>query len=149
MMSNQGWNDERLQHHKRGMHFLKEGDMIVAKMDLLAKRLENCEKMSIQETTQTMESHMTCEVYGEASHSKHHCSNTHKDLNFVNNDSRFRLQNQRWDQCSNTQGNNYNTNYSQCPSNQGNDYSFLKDLVYSQGRMTDNINKKLHANDKM
>ena len=32
---------------------------------------------------------------------------------------------------------------------QGNGYSFLKDLVYSQGRMTDSINKKLHANDKM
>ena len=28
-------------------------------------------------------------------------------------------------------------------------YPFLKDLVYSQGRMTDSINKKLHANDKM
>ena len=37
----------------------------------------------------------------------------------------------------------------QCPSNQGNGYPFLKDLVYSQGRMTDSINKKLHTNDKM
>ena len=37
----------------------------------------------------------------------------------------------------------------QRPSNQGNGYPFLKDLVYSQGRMTDSINKKLHANDKM
>jgi hypothetical protein len=45
--------------------------------------------------------------------------------------------------------NNYNTNYLQCLNNQGNSYHFLKDLVYSQGRMTDSINKKLHANDKM
>ena len=30
-----------------------------------------------------------------------------------------------------------------------NGYAFLKDLVYSQSRMTDSINKKPHANDKM
>ena len=35
-------------------------------------------------------------------------------------------------------------------NNQGNNsYDFLKDLVYSQSRMTDSINKKLHAQDKM
>jgi penicillin V acylase-like amidase (Ntn superfamily) len=35
-------------------------------------------------------------------------------------------------------------------NNQGNNsYSFLKDLVYSNGRMTDSINKMLHAHDKM
>ena len=30
-----------------------------------------------------------------------------------------------------------------------NSYAFLKDLVYSNGRMTDSINKKLHAHDNM
>jgi hypothetical protein len=34
-------------------------------------------------------------------------------------------------------------------NNQGNSYAFLKDLVYSNGRMTNSINKKLHAHDKM
>jgi hypothetical protein len=35
-------------------------------------------------------------------------------------------------------------------NNQGNNsYAFLKDLVYSNGRMTDSINKKLHDHDKM
>ena len=35
-------------------------------------------------------------------------------------------------------------------NSQGNNsYAFLKDLVYSNGRMTDSFNKKLHANDKM
>jgi hypothetical protein len=42
----QGWSDERLQPHKRGMHSLKEAGMLATKVDLLAKRLENCEKMS-------------------------------------------------------------------------------------------------------
>ena len=46
MVSNQGWSDERLQPRKRGMHSLKEASMLAAKMDLLAKILENCEKMS-------------------------------------------------------------------------------------------------------
>jgi hypothetical protein len=90
---------------------------------------------------------MTCEVCGELGHSGHHCPETHEDLNFVNNDNGFHPQNQGWNQRSNTQGNNFN--YSQSPSNQGNGYPFLKDLVYSQGRMTDSINKKLHANDKV
>jgi hypothetical protein len=34
-------------------------------------------------------------------------------------------------------------------NNQGNSYAFLNDLVYSNGRMTNSINKKLHAHDKM
>jgi hypothetical protein len=42
MASNQGWNEECLQTRKRGrgMHQLKEVDMMSAKMDLLMKRLE-------------------------------------------------------------------------------------------------------------
>jgi hypothetical protein len=132
------------------MHSLKEADMLVAKMDLLTKRLENCKKMSAQETVQAMGTHMTCEVCGETGHSGNLCPETHENLNFVNNDNGFRPLNQGWNQCSNNQaGNNYNNYSSQCPSNQGNGYPFLKDLVYSQGRMTDSINKKLHANDKM
>jgi hypothetical protein len=42
MASNQGWNEERTQTHKRGgMHQLKEVDMLSAKMDLLIKRLDD------------------------------------------------------------------------------------------------------------
>jgi hypothetical protein len=42
MASNQGWNKERTQTHKRGgMHQLKEVDMLSAKMDLLIKRLDD------------------------------------------------------------------------------------------------------------
>jgi hypothetical protein len=92
---------------------------------------------------------MTCEVCGETRHSGNFCPETHEDLNFVNNDNSFCPQNQGWNQRSNNQaGNNYN-NYLPHLSNQGNGYPFLKDLVYSQGRMIDSINKKLHANDKM
>jgi hypothetical protein len=43
MASNQGWNEERLQTHKRGggMHQLKKIDMLSAKIDLLMKKLED------------------------------------------------------------------------------------------------------------
>ena len=43
MTSNQGWNEERVQTRKisRGMHQLKEVDMLSAKMDLLMKKLED------------------------------------------------------------------------------------------------------------
>ena len=47
------------------MHSLKEAGMLVAKVDLLTKRLENYYKMSAQETVQAMDTHMTCEVCGE------------------------------------------------------------------------------------
>ena len=132
------------------MHSLKEADMLATKVDLLTKILENFEKMSAQETIQAMDTHMTCEVCGEAGHSSNFFLETHEDLNFVNNDSSFCPQNQGWNQRSNNQGgNNYNNYSSQHPSDQGNGYPVLKDLVYSQSRMTDCINKKLHTNDKM
>jgi hypothetical protein len=40
--SNQGWNEERVQTHKRGggMHQFKEVDMLSAKMDLLMRSLK-------------------------------------------------------------------------------------------------------------
>ena len=39
MVSNQGWSDERLQPRMKGMHTVKETDMIAAKLDLLIKKL--------------------------------------------------------------------------------------------------------------
>jgi len=54
------------------MHSLKEADMIIAKMDVLAKKLEQYEKMSTQEVVQSLESHMTSEVCGESRHSGNH-----------------------------------------------------------------------------
>ena len=66
----------------------------------------------------------------------------------TNTENGFHPQHQGWNQRSNNQGgNNY---YSSHLNNQGNNsYAFLKYLVYSNGRMTDSINKKLHAHDKM
>jgi len=40
MVVNQGWNHERLQPNKRGMHTVHEVDMLSAKMDLFMKKIE-------------------------------------------------------------------------------------------------------------
>jgi len=52
MVSNQGWNEERTQTHKRGggMHQLKEVDMLSAKLDLLMKKLEIRKKLCTSTT---------------------------------------------------------------------------------------------------
>ena len=63
MVSNQGWNEVRLQTRKRdgGMHQLKEVDMLSAKMDLLMKKLEDRANEK-QEVMHIHDSRMTCEV---------------------------------------------------------------------------------------
>ena len=44
MVSNQGWSDERLQPRTKGMHTIKETDMIAAKLDLLINKMEEGSK---------------------------------------------------------------------------------------------------------
>ena len=39
MVSNQGWSNEQLQPHTKGIHTVKKTDMIIAKLDLLLKHL--------------------------------------------------------------------------------------------------------------
>ena len=46
MVSNQGWS-ERLQPRTKGMHTVKETDMIAAKLDLLIKKMEEGSKQPI------------------------------------------------------------------------------------------------------
>ena len=41
MMSNQCWSDDRLQPRQRGMHSVKEADMLAMKIDLLLKKFED------------------------------------------------------------------------------------------------------------
>ena len=94
MVSDQGWSDDRLQPRKRGMHLVKETGMLVAKMDLLTKRVEHYEKVSAQETLKAMDSHITCEVYGDVGHSSNSCPKAQEDHNFVNTDNGFCPQHQ-------------------------------------------------------
>jgi hypothetical protein len=92
---------------------------------------------------------MTCEVCGDVGHSGNSCPETQEELNFINIDNRFRPQHQCWHQRSNNQGGNNSSSSSRLNNQGNNSYTFLKDVVYINGRMTDSINKKLHALDKM
>jgi hypothetical protein len=117
--------------------------MLAAKMDLLMKRLESPH----QEANQVMDSRMTCEVCGETGHVGNSCPITREEDNFIgannSNNSGFRPQ-QGWNSKPNLpfsqqQGMNFNNNFQ--PS--------LKDLVYGQKQINDNISKKFLANDKI
>ena len=41
MVSNQGWSNDRLKPRQRGMHSVKEADMLAMKIDLLLKKFED------------------------------------------------------------------------------------------------------------
>jgi hypothetical protein len=110
MASNQAWNEERLPRKKeRGMHRLKELDMLSAKMDLLMKRLED-KAPERKEVMQLFESRTTCEECGNIGHSGSQCPQLEENVNYINNNNnQYRpQQNQGWTQ----QRTNYPGNYS-------------------------------------
>jgi hypothetical protein len=69
------------------MHTVKEADMLAAKMDLLLKRLDQraADKEAMKATVQAMDSHMTCEIYGEVEHLGYNCPKTREDATYINN----------------------------------------------------------------
>ena len=94
-----------------------------------------------------MDSRMTCEIYEETGHIGNSCPITPEEAHFVgannSNNSGFRPQ-QGWNSKPNfpfgqQQGMNFNNNFQ--PS--------LKDLVFCQKQINDNISKKFLANDKI
>jgi hypothetical protein len=90
MASNQGWNEERTQTHKRGggMHQLKEVDMLSAKMDLLMKSLDKRAEEK-KEVMDIHDSRMTCEECGDTGHSGSNCPELQEDVNYLNNNSNY------------------------------------------------------------
>jgi hypothetical protein len=139
MVTNQSWGEER--KTQKGMHTVKEADMLTAKIDLLLKRLGEWaqEKEAMMGTVQTMDSHMTC---WNVCHSRNDCRKTREEVAFINNWFR-QLGNNGWNNQSRPQGNlNYNSNYN---SNQPS----FKELVLGQVKINENITKKLMHNDKM
>ncbi|XP_039778367.1 uncharacterized protein LOC120645669 [Panicum virgatum] len=140
--SNQSWNEERQPAHAKGVHEIDSVDRLVAKMDLLMKKLESPH----QEVTQT-ESRMTCEKCGNTGHSGKSCPFTQEDENFIGNNTPYdtdcRLQ-QGWNfkpdlPFGQQQGNNFNNSFQ--PS--------LKDFMKGQKQINDNISEKFLANDKI
>jgi hypothetical protein len=69
------------------MHTVKEMDMIAAKIDLLMKRLKEQaqDKEAMKGIVQALDSHMTCEVYGNGGHLGNDCPETHEEAAYINN----------------------------------------------------------------
>ena len=58
MVSNQGWSDDRLQPRQRGMHSVKEADMLAMKIDVLLKKFEDySQDRAPMHTLQALEMH--------------------------------------------------------------------------------------------
>jgi len=64
MVFNQGSSDERLQPHTKGIHTVKETDMIAAQLDLLIKKMDEGSKQQIHAPVYAMGTHFMCEVCG-------------------------------------------------------------------------------------
>ena len=62
--------------------------MLSVKIDLLMKRLEEQaqDKDAMMGTVQAMDSHMTCEIYGNVGHLGNNCPKTHEEAAFINNE---------------------------------------------------------------
>jgi hypothetical protein len=113
-------------------------------MDLLMKRLDDRAGKK-KEVMHIHDSRMTCEECGDTGHSGSNCLELQEDVNYLNNNSNYYHppQNQGWNQ---QQRPNYSGNY------QGNNYFNqppLRELVLNQGKLMDNLSKKLASNDKM
>ena len=76
----------------KGMHTVKETDMIAAKLDLLIKKMEEGSKQLIHAPIYVMGSHFTCEVCGNDGHSGNDYSKTHEDCAYLNNNNGYRPQ---------------------------------------------------------
>jgi hypothetical protein len=141
MVANQGWDGDRHQPRTRGVHQVDGIDMTAAKMDLLMMKLEESSNV---ETAKIMDACMTCEVCGNVGHSRNDCPETREEARFINNgNNNYNKQgsNSRPNfPFDNQNGGNYSNIFNNLPS--------IKDFVFGQARINENLNKKLAANDK-
>ena len=98
-----------------------------------------------KEVKHTFDSHITCEECGEIGHSSNRCPEVHEDVNYINNNNRPR-QNQGWNQ---QQRPNYSGNYTGNYQGHNSNLPPLRELVSNQGKLMDNLSKKLASNDKI
>ena len=127
--------------------------MLSAKMDLIMKRLDE-RTPDKKEVMQIYESRMTCEECGNTGHIRAHCPKLKEDVNYINNNNQYHpQQNQGWNQQRPNYPGNYSGNY---PCNYQGNNSFnnfnqppLRELVQNQGKLMDNLSKKLASTDKM
>jgi hypothetical protein len=108
MVSNQSWNEERIQPHKRGgTHQLKKADIVSAKLDLIMKKPKARDTIK-KKVMHISDSQMTCEECGDVGHSGVNCLEFQEDVNYINNNNNYHPQQNQWNQ---QQRSNYYGNY--------------------------------------
>ena len=70
---------------QKGMHTVKETDMLAAKLDLLLKRIDERTPNSNMGTVNAVDSQMTWEVCGNVGHSGNDCPETREEVAYINN----------------------------------------------------------------
>jgi hypothetical protein len=146
MVANCGWGEERSQPKQEDMHTVKETDVLVTRMDLLLKRLDEraAKKRVMYGTVKAMDSHMICEVCGDVGHSKNDCPKT-REATYINNGYNQHGGQNGWNQQSRPlQGGNLNFN-----SIYNSNEPSLRNIVLSQAKTIENLKEKLKIHDKM
>jgi len=73
------------------MHQVKDVDMLSSKMDLLMKKLNECDQQK-KEVMHVHVSHITCEECGGTGHMGSNYHEVQEDLNKINNNTNYRPQ---------------------------------------------------------
>jgi hypothetical protein len=94
MVANQSWGEGR--KTQKGMHTVKETDLLAAKIDLLMKRFDGQATDPTTVTIQAIDSRMTCEECGNVGHMGINCPGTQEDASFINNGFRQQQHGNGW-----------------------------------------------------
>jgi hypothetical protein len=122
-------------------------------MDLLMKKLDERDQQK-KEVMHIHDSRMTCEKCGGTSHIGSNFPEVQEDVNYINNNTNHRpQQNQGWNQqnqgWNQQQRSNYPGNYSS--NYQGNNFNQppLREMIVNQNKVIDNMSRKIASNDKV
>jgi len=126
MVANQSWGEER--KTQKGMHTVKETDLLAEKIDLLMKRLDRQATVPTTGIVKAIDSCMTCEECGNVGHMGINYPGTQEDTSFINNGFHQQQQGNGWNNQNCPQGNYSSFNSSQ-PS--------LKDLMPRQAKINE------------
>ena len=81
MVANQSWGEGR--KTQKGSKSAKETELLAAKIDLLLQKMDDT--IINTNTVQAIDSHTSCEVYGDNGHSGNNCPESQEEASFVNN----------------------------------------------------------------
>jgi hypothetical protein len=127
---------------------MKETDVLVTRMNLLLKRLDErvAKKEVMYDIVKAMDSHMMCVVCGNVGHSGNDCPKTHGNTAYINNGFHQLGGQNGWNHQSHPQHQGGNLNFN---SIYNSNEPSLKYLVLSQAKIIDNFKEKLKTNDKI